>query len=600
MVFAAGAVVLAGALLEAASVSAVRWLADVKYLAGDDLKGRGNGTQELELAADYIAGQFQEAGLEPVQGDWFQPFHIVVGADLGTENLLVQMEPARKIYELGEDFTPFSFSGSGELTAPVVFAGYGITAPEYEYDDYQGIDAKGKIVIVLRHEPQEEDADSVFRGKDLTRHSYFQSKAVNARNHGAEALLVVNDPVNHSGRRDRLVPFESGGGASDTGIPMMQVRQELANAWFEESGQPLRQVQESIDADLSNHSFALPEALQLQVRTDVRRRSAEIRNVAGLLPGNDPELRDEILVIGAHYDHLGLGERDSMSPTGRGQIHNGADDNASGTAGVIELARILAAEGGNRRSVLFMAYSGEEMGLLGSAHYVSDPLLPLQNTVAMLNLDMIGRVNNNKLFVGGVGTSPGFRDLVARENERYGFSLDYSDQGYDASDHMSFARKQIPVMFFFTGLHRDYHKPSDDWQKVEVAGTARLLELVASVARGIDSQDARPVYTEVVRQSRGATGGDGQSPYRVYFGSVPDFGQSVEGVLFADIREGSPAAKAGLKEGDILIRFDGNQILNLYDFTYALAAKKPGDEVPVTVLRDGSELETTVTLVQRD
>ena len=307
-------------------------------------------------------------------------------------------------------------------------------------------------------------------------------------------------------------------------------------------------------------------------------------------------------MIGAHYDHLGLGERDSLAPGRAGEIHHGADDNASGTAGLMELARLFSAERASlRRSVLFMAYAGEELGLLGSAHYTEEPLLPLDRTVAMLNLDMIGRVRNNKLFVGGVGTSPGFRSLVEEGNKGLGFQLDYSDDGYDASDHMSFNRKQIPVLFFFSGLHGDYHKPSDTWDKAEPEPTARVLELARRVIQKVDAADQRPPFTPVVRERRasGAPEG-GEAGYGPYFGSVPDFGESVKGVKLAEVREGSPAAKAGLQAGDILVKFDGNEIQNLYDFTYALRGKKPDDEVPVVVLREGREVKAVVKLGRRE
>jgi hypothetical protein len=589
----------------AAAVRSDRWLADVKYLASDALKGRGNGTPELDEAAGYIAEQFRKAGLETLQGGYFQPFTAATGAELGPTNRLARVEPSARPYRLREDFIPLTFSASGEQTAPLAFVGYGITAPEYNYDDYQGVDVKGRIVLALRHEPQEDDENSVFRGRQLTRYAEFLSKAINARNHGAVALLVVNDPANHAGRDDRLVPFGASAGPRDTGIPVVQVKQEIAARWMQQAGRPLLGLQKAIDENLANKSFLLPDTLRLTVRTDVKQLQSSLKNVVGLLRGGDPKLRDEIIVIGAHYDHLGLGEVGSMAPSQLGQIHHGADDNASGTAGMMELARIFSAERDQlRRSILFMAYSGEEMGLLGSAHYVEEPLLPLDGTIAMLNLDMIGRISRNRLFVGGVGTSPSFRQIVQEENRSSGFELDFSDSGYDASDHMSFARRQIPVLFFFTGLHADYHKPSDTWDHVEPVETAKVLELAARVVRRIDQANVRPAYTPVVRPQRGPRAandqGNDQPGYGAYFGSVPDFGQIDRGVKFADVREGSPAALAGLKAGDILVKFDGQDVLNLYDFTYALQSKRPGDEVPVVVLRDGKEVPATVKLGRRE
>jgi peptidase M28-like protein/PDZ domain-containing protein/PA domain-containing protein len=579
-----------------------RWLSDVRYLASDELKGRGDGTPELDKAAAYIEKQFRDAGLEPLPGGFLQPFTANTGADLGKDNELTEAAPKKHGYKLDQDFIPLRFSGNGQKAGGAVFAGYGITASEYNYDDYQGLDVRGKIVIVLRHEPQENDDASIFRGRQLTRYAEFIAKAVNARDRGAIALLVVNDPVNHPGE-DKLVPFQSVSGPSNIGIPVLQVKQAVVNDWLKGSGKSLADLQKSIDRDLSNHSFVLPADFDLTVHADVQQRRATLKNVIGVLRGSDPVLRDEYVVIGGHYDHLGNGEQGgSMAPAQIGQIHHGADDNASGTAGVMELARILGQEKPHlRRSILFMTYAGEELGLLGSAWYVQHPLAPLDKTVAMLNLDMIGRVSGNKLYIGGAGTSPEFRKLVEEENQPSGFDLDFSDLGYDASDHMSFGRNKVPVMFFFSGLHADYHKPSDTWDKVKPVETAKVLELTARIARHIDNADGRPAYTPPpARNQRGAGRGSDQGGYGPYFGSVPDFGQTEKGVKFADVREGSPAGKAGLKPGDVLVKFDGKPIENLYDFTYALQDKQPGDAVPVVVLRGGKEVEATVTLGRRE
>ncbi|MBI2818164.1 MAG: M28 family peptidase [Acidobacteria bacterium] len=578
-----------------------RWLNDVKYLASDDLKGRGSGTPELERAGDYVARQFREARLQPLNGGYFQPFEATVGVDLGPNNILSTDGTQPRTYRVRQDYIPLSFSSKGTYIGPVVFVGYGITAPEHHYDDYSGVDVKGKGVIVLRHEPQEDDAKSVFAGKRMTRHAALYSKAANARNHGAVAMLIVNDPVNHT--EDPLIRFGDGGTES-AGLMAIQAQRSAAEQWMKQSGRTLAELQKAIDKDLSNHSFLLPDSVKLKMQTDVEQRRRTLKNVAGLLPGSDPQLKDQVIVIGAHYDHLGLGDYDSLAPDKVGQIHHGADDNASGTAGIMELARAFSSDSTPpRRSILFLAFAGEELGLLGSAHYVEQPLIPLERTVAMLNLDMVGRISKSKLFVGGVGTSPKFREVVQEENKAIGFQMDFSDSGYDASDHMSFARKEIPVMFFFSGLHSDYHKPSDTWDKVEPEQAAKLLQLVAGIARRIDSDTDRPAYTKPREDRRYATAhdrGQGGGGYGAYFGSVPDFGESTKGIKFADVREGSPAAKAGLNPGDILIEFDGKPVTNLQDFTYALQGKSPDDEVPVVVLRGDEKVRATVKLGRRE
>ena len=590
----------------AAQIRGDRWLEDVKYLSSDSLKGRGSGSPELTQAANYIADQFKKIGLEPLQGTYFQPFEAVVGAEMGRNNELALAGASRRSYRLREDFLPLSFSAAADKSAGVAFVGYGITAAEYNYDDYAGIDVTGKVVLVLRHEPQEEDEQSVFRGRQITRHAGLVNKAINARNHGAAAMVLVNDPVNHG--NDRLIPFGRIDGPSDLGIPVLQVKQSVAENWLQSANRDLDDLQKAIDRDLSNQSFLLPSGVEVRIRTEVEQKKTVLRNVIGFLPGADSALRDQVMIIGAHYDHLGLGEEDSLSPNAVGQIHNGADDNASGTAGMMELARFYSQpENRLRHSMLFMGFSGEEVGLLGSAHYVESPLIPPDRTIAMINLDMIGRVSRNRLYVGGVGTSPQFRQWIQEENQPVGFQLDFSDSGYGASDHMSFVRRDIPVLFFFSGLHADYHKPTDTWEKQEPEETTKVLTLVSRVAKRIDATDGRLQFVRVERRDRdhgdaaaAAPAGDpGEAGYGAYFGSIPDFGELERGVKFADVREGGPAAQAGLRAGDILMTFDGKEVRSLYDFTYYLRERKPGDEVPVMVVRDGQELRVTVKLGSR-
>jgi aminopeptidase YwaD len=304
------------------------------------------------------------------------------------------------------------------------------------------------------------------------------------------------------------------------------------------------------------------------------------------------------VVVGAHYDHLGLGDRSSLAPSQIGQIHHGADDNASGTSGVLEVARLAAKNKSQwKRSVLFITFAGEELGLLGSSQFVNHPTVPLNNVIGMINMDMIGRLNNDRLFVGGVGTSPNFKPWLDEFNQTVHLQLDYSDSGYGASDHMSFNAKKIPVLFFFSGLHTDYHKPTDTYDKINAAGAVKVLSLVYMMADRMASEAKRLQYTEV-QQPKPASAGSGGG-YGPYFGSVPDFRDDLKGVLFADVQNNSPAAKAGLKQGDLLVEFDGKPVQNLYDFTYALRAKKAGDVVGVVVRRNGQDVKVNVTLEAR-
>ncbi len=574
-----------------------RYVRHVRTLAAPEMKGRGDGSPELERAAQYIAREFQALGLEPLNGkSYLQPFTLTTGAALGSRNVLeVRSGQDRRALRPGRDFLPFSFSARSGAAGGVVFAGYGITAPEYKYDDYTHLDVRDKIVLILRHEPQEFDEKSVFLGRDFTRHASFINKAINARNRGAKALLVVNDRAAHPTEEDLLVKFGSTKGPEDAGLPVVQVKADVAEPWFRAAGKSLREIEAGIDKTLEPQSFAFPESLEVTLQVDIERKLATVNNVAGWLPG----ATDEHVILGAHYDHLGLGEQDSLAPSLAGQVHPGADDNASGTAGLLELARLFAARRGSlRRGVVFVAFAGEELGLLGSNHYVTHPLRPLDKAVAMINLDMIGRLRNGKLYVGGVGTGSTLKALVQEASKPYSLQLDYSAGGYDASDHTSFAARQVPVLFFFSGLHSDYHKPSDTWDKIDGPAAARVLDLVFDVASRLDAARDRPTYVRVA-EPRPLAGGSAGGGYGPYFGSIPDFGQVENGVKFADVRDGSPAGKAGLKAGDILTEFGGKPIKNLYDFTYALRSHKPGDQVEVKVLRDGRSLTVQVTLEQR-
>ncbi|MBZ5673975.1 MAG: M28 family peptidase [Acidobacteriia bacterium] len=594
---------LAGCALAAwaqapATISPDAYLAHVKYLASPELKGRATGSAELETAASYISSQFQSFGVKPVPGSGYeQAFTTTVGARMGPTNRLDITDAGKTTtLPLRDGFIPFSFSSSGTVSAPVVFVGYGITANEYHYDDYAGIDVKDKIVLLIRHEPQEDDEKSVFQGKELTQHSTFAIKAVNAKMHGARAVILVNDAYpHHMPEEDRIEPFGQATGPTDSGVLFVQVKQATAEAWFKSEGHDLREVLDGIDKDLKPRSFPFTK-LTMSLTLDIQHEMKTVHNVAGYIPGKTPEY----VIVGAHYDHLGLGDEHSLAPAQIGTIHPGADDNASGTAGVIELARYFSKQPQQQRGILFMTYAGEELGLLGSNYYTGHPLLPLENAVTMLNMDMIGRIRGGKVYVNGSGTGSTLDKLVESVKPPAEFKLDLSEAtGYGGSDHMSFTVKQVPVLFFFSGLHGDYHKPSDTWDKIDAPDAAKLLGYVAQIATRLMNDPERPKFQRVVEKTAPISSGSSSGGYGPNFGSIPDFDEPPKGVRFADVRDGTPAAKAGLKAGDILIEFDGKDIGNLYDFTYALQAHKPGDLVLVKVLRGSQTIEAKVLLTER-
>ncbi|HYK89126.1 MAG TPA: M28 family peptidase [Acidobacteriota bacterium] len=579
------------------------YLQHVKYLAGEDLQGRGDGTPELNKAAEYIAAQFKRCDLTPAgdEGSFLQRFQVNTGSQLGPVNKLTLRIGNNAIdASLNRDFIPFAFGDKTSASGDLVFAGYGISAEEHKYDDYKNLDVTDKIVLVMAHEPRENDPASAFNGRDLTLHGHDNMKVMNARYRNARAILIVQDPANHEDASKDLAEVAAGGQLDELGIPAVHITRSLAQRLFDEQGKDLLEIQKQIDEKLEPESFVLT-GVQVDIQMDVIRVRKEVSNVVGLLPGNIPGIGEETVVIGAPYDHLGHGGRSSMSPQLIGQMHPGADDNASGTAGLLELASVLAKDPTpRRRGYVLIAFAGEELGLRGSEYWASHPTRPLEKVVAMINMDMIGRLRDDQIILGGVGTSPVFPGLVKSAAEEAGLKFKTSQSGYGSSDHVSFYTKNVPVLFFFSGLHSDYHRPSDTWDKINAEGATKILSMVYSVATQLDTMEIRPQFTKVDDQmTPGNVRAGGGMGYGAYFGSIPDMTDEVKGVRFSDVRPNSPAAKAGLKGQDVLIQFAGKEITNLEDFTYMLRTHKPGETVEVVVLRDGKPLTSKVTLEVR-
>jgi aminopeptidase YwaD len=582
-----------------ADISSKTYLDKVRYLASPDLKGRATGSPELEKAALYIAVLFKSVGLKPADGKNFEEaFPVTLGAHDGPGTRFRYREPeeTRNLTPHAQ-FTPIGFSSNGKFAGQVVFAGYGITDKDKNYDDYEGIDVKDKLVLILRHEPNEIPNNP----HGLSSHATFAEKAVNAKMHGAKGVILVNDIYAHEpGKenidRDKLTPISLGEGPTDAGILFVQVKDEYAEKWIHDEGKDLHDLTDEINKDKKPHSFAMTK-LYVDMDVDIRRDMKTVHNVAAYLPGST----DEYVVIGAHYDHLGLGDEHSLAPSQIGTIHPGADDNASGTAGVIELARWFAKQPKPKRGILFLTFAGEELGLLGSEWYVNHPVLPLEKAVAMINMDMIGRIRDGKVYVSGSGTGSTFAKLLEDVKPPAPIQADITEKtGYGESDHTSFTTKGVPVLFFFSGLHGDYHKPSDTADKIDAPDAAKLLDYVADLVTRLAGDQDRPKFIRVAEPTQPLSSSSGAgSGYGPNFGSIPDFNEPPKGVRFADVRDGTPAAKAGLRAGDILIEFDGKEIGNLYDFTYALRAHKAGDLVLVKVLRGTQTIEASVLLTER-
>jgi hypothetical protein len=597
-----GVLLLAGISLAAVNPPAVapvdpqRYLNDVKILSQPNMEGRGDGTKGLIRAEHFLRDRYKGYGLEPAGSNgYLQSFTVTTGARLhGKNDLIIENGSAKSELKLNQEYVPFSFSGSGTVYGSLVFAGYGISADEFGYDDYAGIDVKDKVVVVLRYEPAGFGAKSGNQG--ITNHAQFITKAINARNHGAKALILVNGKLNR-GEEDLLTRFGSVNGPESVGIPFLQAKNSVADSWFQAAGTSLQDVEDKINSQAKPASFSFPDAMHVSLVVGVENTHATVNNVLAYLPGKT----DEYIILGAHYDHLGRGNSDSLAPSQIGQIHPGADDNGSGTAGLLELARVLSPlKGQLQRGILFASFAGEELGLLGSAEWVKDPTKRLEKAVAMLNMDMIGRIKDGKVYIGGVGTGSTFARVLEQCQSTSSLKFETSQGGYASSDHTSFVSKRIPVLFFFSGLHSDYHKPSDTWEKINPDSAAQLLDLIAKITVDVANNSEKPAFVVVAESNpHGGSAPGGGGGYGPYFGSIPDFGQTENGVKFSDVKPGSPAAKAGLKAGDVLILFGDKPIKNLYDFTDALRRSKIGDVVPVTVLRDGKEWKVDVTLEQR-
>jgi len=603
--------------------SVARLREGVEHLAGPAMEGRGPGTPGIDAAAEWVRERFAEVGLRPVaeRVPPLQPFPMTLDARLGpvsanTAELVGPTAPdgAPKVVplELGKDYAVLAAGGSGPFDLPLAFAGYGITAPAERYDDYAAFDAGGCAVVVLRHEPQQDDPHSVFDGNQNSQYAALSRKIANASEHEVGGVVFCNDgpevrrTVEAERRRvesqaapgdaaapaddgDRLMEFtRAGDGSERRKMPVLQVKRAVLDRVVQESvGASLDALEERIDRDFAPASAPLT-GWRIRGSTAIERTETVGKNVVAMLPGKGPLAR-EVVVLGAHYDHLGYGGSNSASPEVRA-IHHGADDNASGTAMLVEVARRLAADGPLDRTILFIAFSGEERGLLGSAHYTANPLLPLEDTVAMVNLDMVGRLADDKLIVHGTGTAVGFDALVDRLTADRGFSIAKEPGGFGPSDHSSFYAKKIPVLHLFTGSHADYHRPTDTFEKVNYDGMVRIAGLVTDLVREIARDPERPVYVEVASKQF-ARGGD-----RPYFGSIPDFGKPGGGYAISGAAKDSPAARGGLRAGDVIVRIGESAVTGLEDFDSALRKYKGGDTVRVVVLRDGVERALEVTL----
>ncbi len=602
--------------------SAEAFIDHVKYLASDELAGRRPGEPGIELAAEYIARQFELAGLKSVGdgGTYFQSFDVRRGKKIVRSDALLKTQGIEREWKLERDWTPLPFSDAVDVSGPLAFAGYGVQAEDYGYDDYADFDAEGKILLIFRYEPQDEDPDADFGGSDPSRHALFHTKARVAARNGAKGLLIVNPQ--REGLDDELYAFEEELSQRSFALPMAHITRPMAEAILKQAGLPsLENLQGKLDSERQPLSQDLN--LTATLHPGIEPNMIRTRNVLGLLPGDGTT--DETIVVGAHYDHLGNVKLQFNRTNDDEHIHNGADDNASGTAGVIELARSLSREGGLRRNVLFMTFSAEEMGLLGSKHFVRNPTLPLKDVRAMINLDMIGRLNQDKFVIFGTPTAEEFPELVKKAAESVDVEYRAAQGVSGNSDHAGFYREDIPFLFPFTGVHKDYHRPQDDWELIDAEGATRILALLHQVVRDVANMEDGPHFRtddapedpaaaakktgeehaddaqkdRMPADARAADDDEVRRPQRprVRLGIIPDFAGGEEPGLIVDtVMDGGGAQQAGLKAGDRITKIGGHEIKDIYGYMDALRDFKPDDVVDIVYVRDGAETTAQVKL----
>lgn len=562
-----------------------RWLSHVVLLAHDELEGRDTGTPGIDVAAGYIAGQFAAAGIQPggPNGTYFQNFIVKDRPEVSPDTTLT-ISGADVTATVRDDFTPFGFSKQGSFEGELMFAGYGITSTEKDWDDYANLDVKGRVVLILRREPPwlSESGSSP--------HATFESKVKLAAANSAAAVLIVN-PRPDEGAEDNLMPLRSAD--ADYGVPALHVKRAFADKLLAAAGaKSLDQFQDEIDQNKTRASTALA-GLRAAGNVALSIQELKARNVIGMIPGNGPKA-DEYVVIGGHYDHLGVR---------RGQIHNGADDNASGTAGVIEACRALAQTPNRNRSVVCMAFSGEERGLHGSEHYCAHPTVPIESIKAMMNMDMIGRLDHdsqeNMLAIQGLGTGSSLTQIIDRHTNAAGIKYIPDPSARGPSDHAPFYEAGVPAIFFFTGVHDDYHQPGDDVEKVNVAGGVQVTRLVYAIARDLVNAETPPVYAQVDQPARIMRGAAASG---VVLGIMPDMEDASgdKGWKIAQVFPGGGAASAGMKAGDRILLLDGREINSMGDYREATKDKKPGDKVAITVQRGAEQLVLDVELQSRE
>ena len=585
-----------------ASTSLDRVSNDIQYLSSDELKGRQPGTPEMKLAEAHIVAAYRAAGLKPIGEDdsYFQTFDAGTGRnalavnDAETEMTLTGPDGTDIELKLDDQYRQLIHKDEIELSdLPLVFVGYGIdAAEEHNFDEYAEVDVEGKLVVLIRREPQQDDPNSVFAGEDVSVYAYLQSKVKSALSAGASAVMMVNDSKTIADAGEDKLPRPEQFGAVSKMIPFTHLKRSVLNAILEQTpvisfdGETLtttKQIEDRIDGTLEPLSQSLP-GWKASIKAKFQKKQVLTSNIVGVIEGAGP-LADETIVIGAHYDHLGMGAYGSRSAQAGKEIHNGADDNATGTAAVMELARRFSQGERPKRRLVFICFTAEEMGLLGARHYVDHPIYALEDTVAMINFDMVGYLRNDALKVFGWNTSPSFEACIVKANEQLGLKLVRPPGGFGGSDHLPFDSKKIPNLFLHTGLNRVFHTPEDDFEAINCEGAVTVIDFSEILVRELANIQTRPTYERVYSPGSSAKLGVGIKKDK-------DTGL----MRVSKVYPQTPAAKAGLKEGDVFVSWDGNQKINSRRQLTRIIKRDAGKSVKLKVNRDGREVLLTVQL----
>lgn len=563
-------------------------LEHIKYLSSDKLEGRFPGSEGSKKAIKYISKNWEAQGVLPAGTKKYeQPFSYISKVSLGNRNIL-RVRNSKSRYKIKKDFIPIGWSGNGNIDDKVVFVGYGFDIDDsLSWNDYINVNVKNKWVLMFLNGPDGNSPHSPYGY-----HKKLYNKVIAARDRGVGGILFMEREEKENNKLKPLVYRQS---ASSAGLPIIQITHAVANNIINDKDKTVADLRSKIDQELASFSFELDRKVSARVNLKFEKETAT--NVIGFIEGSDPILNKEYIIVGAHYDHLGYGGHmsGSLNPDSM-QIHNGADDNASGIAGILELShKLMMNKKLLGRSIIAICFDAEEKGLLGSKFYTQTPTKDLEQTAIMINMDMIGRLNEKPITVGGVGSAKTLSETIEVVQKNHTLKIDKNISGMDfgRSDHASFYREDIPVLFFFTGAHQDYHKPSDDWDKIDYQGEKEVLNFVYDLIVQLSTNKEKPIFTEITNDNS-----DNQSPsFNVTLGVIPSYGSQKIGMEIDGIsRKNGPADKAGIKKGDIIIEINNKKIRNIYDYMARLAELNSGDKIIVKIIRNKIEMELILDL----